>query len=142
MRPAALTFKSYAEVIGPFPQDDPAGFLRWLSEQLSCPLPDDRWGTFRRRYASLEALLCDVERVYADLGLEIVTSTGTRAGPASWRATAATVALATEAFFTGIRDAWGIERGTALVFVMPEDTRVAMARTAALRHALPGLGGG
>ena len=39
LRPAALTFKSYVETIGPFPQDDPAGFLAWLSDQLSIPLP-------------------------------------------------------------------------------------------------------
>jgi hypothetical protein len=132
LRPAALTFKSYGEVIGPFPEDDPAGFHRWLSDQLSCPLPSDRWDALRsgRRYTSLEALLCDVERIYADLGLEIVTSTGTSGRSSIVVRDEATIALATEAFFTGIRDVWGVERGTALIFVMPEDTRIAMARTA------------
>jgi hypothetical protein len=130
LRPAALTFKGYAERIGPFPQDDPAGFLRWLSEQLSIPLPDDRWPAFRRRYSGLEALLLDIERIYADLGLEIVTSTGTSGRASMVVRDAATIELAVNAFFTGIRQVWGIQRGTALVFVMPRDTRVAMARTA------------
>ena len=132
LRPAALTFKSYAEVIGPFPQDNPAGFHRWLSDQLSCSLPGERWDAARRgrRYASLEALLCDLERGYSDLGLEIVTSTGTSGRASIVVRDAATIALATQAFFSGIRDVWGVERGTALIFVMPEDTRIAMARTA------------
>jgi hypothetical protein len=130
LRPAALTFKSYTDVIGPFPQDDPVGFLRWLNDQLSCPLPEDRRGSLRRRYPSLEALLCAVERLYTDMGLEIVTSTGTSGRASIVARDQATVALATEAFFTGIRQAWDIQRGTALIFMMPEDTRVAMARTA------------
>jgi len=130
LRPAALTFKSYIDHIGPFPQDDPPGFMCWLSDQLSIPLPRERWSAFRRRYRTLEALLRDVERIYADLGLEIVTSTGT-SGQASFVArNAATVELAIHAFFTGIRRSWGVERGAALVFVMPQDTRVAMARVA------------
>jgi hypothetical protein len=131
LRPASLTFKSYADRIGPFPQDDPTGFLAWLGEQLSLPLPDDRWPALRRRYGSLEALLRDIERIYADLGLEIVTSTGTSGWPSMVVRDAATIELAVNAFFSGIRQVWGVGRGTALVFVMPADTRVAMARTAA-----------
>jgi len=132
LRPAGLTFKSYIEHIGPFPQHDPLGFLRWLNDQLSILLPRDRWRAFRRRYSTLEALLCDVERIYADLGLEIVTSTGTSGRASIVARTAATVELAVQAFFTGIHRSWGVERGTALVFVMPQDTRVAMARVARL----------
>jgi hypothetical protein len=130
LRPAALTFKSYIEFIGPFPQDDPPGFLRWLSDQLSIALPPERRSGFRRRYRTLEALLCDIERIYADLGLEIVTSTGTSGRASFVVRNADTIALAVHAFFTGIHRAWGVERGTALVFVMPQDTRVAMARSA------------
>lgn len=132
LRPAALTFKSYVERIGPFPQDHPLDFVQWLDEQLSIPLPRQRWRLFRKRYGALEELLCAIERIYADLGLEIVTSTGT-SGRASFVArNAATVELSVHAFFTAIRRAWGIERGTALVFAMPQNTRVAMARTARL----------
>ncbi len=130
LRPAALTFKSYIERVGPFPQDDPSGFVHWLSEQLSIPLPRERWSAFRRRYRTLEALLCDIERVYADLGLEIVTSTGTSGRASIIVRDAVTVELSVHAFFTAIRHSWGIQRGHALVFVMPQETRVAMARTA------------
>jgi hypothetical protein len=132
LRPAALAFKSYIELIGPFPQDDPQGFLRWLSDQLSVSLPRDRWPAFRRRYRTLEALLCDVERSYADSGLEIVTSSGTSGRASIVARNAATVGLAVHAFFTGIRRAWGISHSTAMIFVMPENTRVAMARVARL----------
>ncbi len=130
LRPAALTFKSYIEHMGPFPQHDPPGFLHWLCDQLSIPLSPSRWPAFRRRYSMLEALLCDVERIYADLGLEIVTSTGTSGRASIVARTATTVELAVQAFFTGIHRSWSVERGTALVFVMPKDTRVAMARVA------------
>jgi hypothetical protein len=130
LRLAALTFKSYIEHIGPFPQDDPPGFLRWLTDQLSISLPRDRWPAFRRRYRTLEALLCDIERIYADLGLEIVTSTGTSGRASIVARNAVTVELAVRAFFTGIHHSWGVARGTALIFVMPQDTRVAMARSA------------
>ncbi len=132
LRPAALAFKSYIEHIGPFPQDDPQGFLRWLGDQLSVSLPRDRWPAFRRRYRTLEALLCDVERIYADLGLEIVTSSGTSGRASIVARNAATVGLAVDAFFAGIHRAWGISHGTAMIFVMPENTRVAMARSARL----------
>lgn len=130
LRPAALTFKGYVETLGPFPQDNPSGFLAWLSEQLSIPLPKDRWARFRRRYFDLEGLLSAIERIYADLGLEIVTSSGTSGRASMVVRNATTIELAVDAFFTAIRRSWGIQRGTALVFVMPANTRVAMARTA------------
>jgi hypothetical protein len=130
LRPAALTFKSYSDLIGPFPQDDPAGFLAWLRDQISLPLPAGREHAFRRRYGSLEALLCDVERAYADMGLEIVTSTGTSGRASIVPRNRTTVEVAVQAYFTGIRELWGVGRGTALVFMMPQDTRVAMARSA------------
>jgi hypothetical protein len=130
LRPAALTFKSYGDLIGPFPQDYPAGFLAWLQDQISLPLPEGRRAAFRRRYGSLEALLCDIERVYADLGLEIVTSSGTSGRASIVPRSGATVEVAVQAFYTGIRELWGVGRGTALVFMMPENTRVAMARSA------------
>lgn len=130
LRMAALTFKSYIEHIGPFPQTEPLGFLRWLSDQLSIPLSHDRWPAFRRQYSTLEALLCDVERIYADLGLEIVTSTGTSGRASIVTRNTATVELAVQAFFTGIQHSWGVQRGAALVFMMPRETRIAMARSA------------
>lgn len=130
LRPAALTFKSYIERVGPFPHDDPQGLLRWLSDQLSIPLPPERWPALRRRYRTLEGLLSDIERVYADLGLEIVTSTGTSGRASLIVRDAATVELSVHAFFTAIHRSWNVGRGTTLVFAMPRQTRVAMARTA------------
>jgi hypothetical protein len=130
LRPAAVTFKSYIDQVGPFPQDAPADFVRWLSDQLSIQLPRERWTALRSRYQTLEALLCDIERIHAELGLEIVTSSGTSGRASIIVRDAATVELSVRAFFTAIRRSWGIERGTPLVFVMPKETRVAMARTA------------
>jgi hypothetical protein len=130
LRPASLTFKSYLETIGPFPQDDPRAFLAWLSDQLSISLPVDRGRTLPRRYVTMEGLLADLERVYADLGLEMVTSSGTSGVASVVARDAATTDLAVRSFFTGIRRAWGVDRGAAMVFVMPARTRVAMARSA------------
>lgn len=136
LRPAALTFKSYSDLIGPFPQDDPLAFLRWLSQQISAPLSPERWPAFRRRYPSLETLLRDIERIYTDIGLQIVTSTGTSGRASIVARDGPTIALAIDAFFGEIGRAWGVTRGTGLVFMMPAQTRVAMARTAVLgtRH--------
>lgn len=132
LRPSALTFKSYSELMGPFPQDQPVRFLSWLNCQLSIPLPEERWSRLKPRYRNLEALLQAVEQLYADLGLEIVTSSGTSGRASFVVRDGLTVHLAVNAFFSGIARAWGIQRGTALIFMMPAETRVAMARTARL----------
>jgi hypothetical protein len=132
LRPSALTFKSYAELMGPFPQEQPLRFLSWLNHQLSIPLPEERWSRLRPRYRNLEGLLQAVEQLYADLGIEIVTSSGTSGRASFVVRNGLTVQLAISAFFSGIAQAWDIRRGTALVFMMPAETRVAMARTARL----------
>lgn len=132
LRPAALTFKSYVDLIGPFPQDDPLAFLNWLREQLSIPLVSEPGPALCPRYPSLEALLCDIERLHADIGLQIVTSTGTSGRASIVARDGATIALAIDAFFGEIGRAWGVTRGAGLVFMMPAETRVAMARTAVL----------
>ena len=133
LRVSAITFKGYIERLGTsFPQDQPQRFLEWLAGQLSIALPLDRAAALRPRYASLGSLLDAIESLYADLGLEIVTSSGTsgkftilvRDGP--------TLQTATDAYFTGIERAWGINAEHILVMVMPEQTRVAMAHIAHL----------
>lgn len=129
LRPAAVTFKSYVETIGPFPQENPRAFLAWLRDQLSISLPD-RADRMRRRYLTLEGLLRDTERLFSDVGLEIVTSSGTSGIASVVPRDATTVGLAVRSFFAGIHRAWGVGRGSAMVFVMPENTRVAMARSA------------
>jgi hypothetical protein len=130
LRPSALTFKSYVESLGYFPQDNSALFLAWLNDQLSIPLPPERQSQLRRHYPTLEALLQAVESLYADLGIEIVTSTGTSGVTSFVARDGPTVDLAVNSFFTHIRHCWGIQRGMAMVFMMPSQTRVAMARVA------------
>lgn len=136
LRPASLTFKGYVDWVGSFPQDRPQEFLTWLSDQVSLPLPENGRARLRPRYRSLEALLQAIEHLYAPLGLEIVTSSGTSGVASIVPRNAATVDIAVRSFFLGIAQAWGIARGTALIFVMPKNTRVAMARSARIgtRH--------
>ena len=131
LRPASLTFKSYVDVTGPFPQDSPSVFVDWLRDHLSIPLPL-RHGALSRRYRTFEALLGAIEAAFADQGLEIVTSSSTSGRASVVVRDGSTLQLAVESFFTGITRAWGITPGTAMIFVMPEQTRVAMARTAVL----------
>ena len=132
LRPAALTFKEYIERMGPFPQDHPSEFLAWLQDQVSIALPNLPEGALKNHYPSLEALLRAIERLYVGLGIEIVTSSGTSGLASFVLRDRPTVELAVSAFFTGIQRSWKIVRGMALIFMMPRETRVAMARVARL----------
>ena len=140
LRPAALTFKEYIERIGPFPQDHPVEFLTWLQDQVSIQLPGTHRASLHRRYASLDALLQAIETSYFDLGLEIVTSSGTSGLASFVLRDRPTVELAVRSFFTGIQRSWQIQRGLALIFMMPRQTRVAMARVARLGTRTLGWG--
>ena len=133
LRVSAITFKGYIEQLGTsFPQNQPRRFLEWLAGQLSLALPLDRADVLRPRYATLEGLLSAIEALYADRGLEVVTSSGTSGRFTILVRDAVAVRTATEAYFTAIRHAWGITREHALVFAVPEQTRVAMAHIAHL----------
>jgi hypothetical protein len=133
LRVSAITFKGYIERLGtPFPQDQPQRFLEWLADQLSIEIPLDRATTLRSRYGRLESLLNAIETLYADLGLEIVTSSGTSGKFTILVRDESTLQTATDAYFTGIERAWGINAEHVLVMVMPEETRVAMAHIAHL----------
>ena len=131
LRPTAQTFKSYIEVLGtPFPHDRPRAFLEWLADQLSLELPRERFSRFRPRYRSLEAFLRAIEREYSDLGLEVLTSSGT-SGRASvivrdGAATDATV----ESFYLCFQRYLGMKADHRAIFLMPRRTRIAMARMA------------
>ncbi|MFH0917059.1 MAG: hypothetical protein V1912_11535 [bacterium] len=131
LRPTSQTFKSYIDVLGtPFPQDDPGGFLEWLTAQLSVGLPHDRVARFNSRYQSLEALLRAIERVHSDLGLELLTSSGT-----SGRATIIvrdqrSTDLTVESFYQAFQRYLGMKADHRAVFMMPSRTRIAMARMA------------
>ncbi len=135
LRPTAQAFKSYIDLLGPFPQDQPAAFLAWLADQLSIELPRERFASFRSRYRSLEALLADLERIYADLGLEVLTSSGT-----SGRATIMVrdqdgLAGTTESFYLCFQRYFGMQADHCAIFFMPQQTRIAMARMAAFSVA-------
>ena len=131
LRASALTFKSYTEQLGtPFPQDEPLRFLSWLRDHLSIELPEDRFSRLRPRYPTLESLFRDVEHCFSDLGLEVVTSSGTSGKASIMIRDASSVRRATEAYFTAIDHYWGFSPRHNLVFVMPFETRVAMARIA------------
>lgn len=88
LRPTSQTFKSYIDLLGtPFPQDRPLEFLglvggsalhRTTARALQPLSPAD---------GSLEALLRAIEAIFADLGLEILTSSGPLGEPPSWCAT-------------------------------------------------------
>ena len=133
LRVSSITFKGYIEELGtPFPQDRPGRLLQWLAEQLSLEFPLDRAAHMRPRYPSLEALLAAIETAYADLGLEIVTSSGTSGRFTVMVRDKATLKVAMEAYYTAIAHAWRISPQHDMVFVMPEHTRVAMAHIAHL----------
>lgn len=129
LRPTALTFKSYIDLLGtPFPQDVPLAFLGWVSEQLSIPLPRERFARFRTRYSSLEALLADFERIYANLGLEVSTSSGTSGRSTILVHSPNSMDRATESFYLCFKRYLRMEFDHQAIFIMPRRTRVTMAR--------------
>jgi hypothetical protein len=131
LRPTSQTFKSYIDALGtPFPQDEPRGFVTWLADQLSVELPADHLDRFRSSYRSLETLLRAIEQAFSDLGLELLTSSGT-SGRATiivrdQRATDLTV----ESFYLAFQRHLGMKADHRAVFMMPGRTRIAMARMA------------
>lgn len=133
LRVSAITFKSYVEQLGtPFPQDHPRRVVAWLADQLSLKLPQDPALALRPRYASFEALLSAIEALYADLRLEIVTSSGTSGVFTIMVRDRESAETATRAYFTAIAHSWNIGPRHDMVFVMPERTRVAMGRIASI----------
>lgn len=136
LRPTAQTFKSYVDLLGtPFAQDRPQAFLAWLADQLSIELPAERFARFRPRYRSLEALLADFERIYADLGLEALTSSGTSGRSTIMLRDQETLDKTTESFYLCFQRYFGMQAGHRAIFFMPQKTRIAMARMAAFSVA-------
>lgn len=140
LRPTAQTFKSYIDVLGTlFPQDQPRAFLEWLADQLSVELPRERFDRVRSRYRSLEALLCDLEQIFSDLRLQVSTSSGTSGRATIMLHDEAGLECRTESFYLAFQrylTRGGFERA---IFVMPQQTRIAMARMAAVSVRRLGL---
>jgi hypothetical protein len=131
LRPTAQTFKSYIEILGtPFPQDHPQDFLRWLADQLSVQLPPERFARFRTRYRSLEALLLEIERVFADYQLEVSTSSGTSGRSTIMVRDQAGIDKTVESFYLSFQRFLGMQADHRAIFIMPRETRIAMVRMA------------
>jgi len=131
LRPTAQTFKSYIDVLGtPFPQDNPRAFLSWLADQLSIEIPRQRFDQFRGRYGSQEALLSDFERVYADFGLEISTSSGTSGRSTIMVRDQDGINKTVESFYLAFQRYFEMQADHRAVFIMPQKARIAMVRMA------------
>lgn len=131
LRPTAATFKSYLDVLGTaFPQDDPSGFLEWLEVQVSIPLELERRRAFEKRYGSLEALFRAIEREFADVGLQILTSSGTSGRATIMVRDGLATELTVDAFYQAFQRFFGMKADHVAVFMMPRRTRIAMARMA------------
>ncbi len=131
LRPTAQTFKSYIDLLGtPFPQDRPLAFLDWLAAHLSIELPQARFSQFRPTYGSLEALLRAIEVIFADLGLEILTSSGTSGRATILVRNQQALARTTESFYLSFQRYFAMQADHRAIFIMPRQTRIAMARMA------------
>jgi hypothetical protein len=140
LRPTAQTFKSYIDVLGtPFPQDRPAEFLAWLDDQLSVDLAPGRRNGFRSHYRSLEALLRDVEGAWADLGFQVLTSSGTSGRSTILVRDGEATERTVESFYLSFCRYLGVEGIQRAIFVMPSRTRIAMAQMAAFSVSRLGL---
>jgi hypothetical protein len=140
LRTTAQTFKSYIDLLGtPFPQDRPRAFIEWLSDQISIDLPQDSFALFRARYGSLEELLQDIERVYAEFGFEILTSSGTSGRSTIMVRDQASTDSTVESFYQAFQRYLGVRQVQRAIFVMPRQTRIAMARMASFSVKRLGL---
>lgn len=140
LRPTAQTFKSYIDVLGtPFAQDRPREFVEWLADQLSIDLPRERVSRFRRRYRSLESLLREIESVYSDLGLEISTSSGTSGHSTILARDQDGMDKTVESFYLCFQRHLGMKADHRAIFIMPRQTRIAMARMASFSVQRVGL---
>lgn len=140
LRPTSQTFKSYIDILGtPFPQDKPKAFAEWVVEQLSLQLPADKLNQFKSSYTSLEALLKDLERIYQEFGLDILTSSGTSGRASIVVRDREAVDLTVESFYLCFQRYMGMRADHRAIFIMPRDTRIAMVRMASFSFRRVGL---
>ncbi len=140
LRQTAQTFKSYIDLLGtPFPQDKPVEFITWLADQLSIRLPTGRFSQFRPRYRTLEALLSDLERIYADFGLEVITSSGTSGRATIMVRDQQAIERTVDSFYQSFQRYLQMQADHRAIFIMPPVTRIAMARMASFSVNRVGL---
>lgn len=140
LRPTAQTFKGYIDLLGtPFPQDCPQEFCEWLCDQLSPPFPRQRKTDLKRRYPSLEALLSDLERLFAEWGWEVLTSSGTSGRASILVRDAKAVQRTVERFYLCFQRYFGLQLDHRAIFIMPRQSRIAMARMVAFSARQMGL---
>jgi hypothetical protein len=131
LRPTAQVFKSYIDILGtPFPEDQPLAFLDWLSDNVSIQLPTERFSRFKSHYSNLEAFLLDIERIFEDWGFEIGTSSGTSGRATIMLRDRQSADAAVTAYKMAVYRLWGTKDDHQIVFVMPQETRIVMARVA------------
>lgn len=139
LRPTAQTFKSYIDILGtPFPQDKPEEFMRWLINQLSIQLPGKPLTQLKNRYKSLESLLSDIELLYRDFGLEVITSSGTSGRSTIMVRDKKGIDKTVESFYLSFQRYFEMQADHRAIFIMPRSTRIAMARMASF--SVSGIG--
>ena len=140
LRPTAQTFKSYIDILGtPFPNEFPRPFLEWLADQLSIELPRERFDLFNARYPNLESFLHDIESIYRDFGLEILTSSGTSGRSTILVRDQDAIQKTVESFYNSFRRYFGMQVDHRVIFIMPRQTRIAMARMAGFSLSQMGI---
>lgn len=140
LRPTAQTFKSYIELLGTaFPQDQPQDFLDWLADQLSLELPRHLFDRFRPRYSSLEALLQAIETIFADFKFELSTSSGTSGRSTIMVRDQDSINKTVESFYLAFQRYFGMRAEHRAIFIMPQHSRIAMARMASFSVRRVGL---
>jgi len=129
LRPTSQVFKSYIDLLGtPFPQDKTEAFIDWLADQVSLHLPVERAKKLHSRYPSMEAILQAVEALYADYGFEFSTSSGTSGRASIMLRDKTSMDRTVESFYLSYKRYFGMQVDHRAVFVMPAQTRIAMAR--------------
>lgn len=128
LRPTAHVFKSYVDVLEtPFPEHNPRAFLEWMSRNLSIEFPDHKIKAFKPRYPSLESFLVDIERIFANLGFVIGTSSGTSGKATIMVRDSKAAQKAIDAYKLAVYRMWGTKDDHQIIFIMPEQTRIVMA---------------
>ena len=138
LQPVGETFASYAQALGtPLAEEKPGPFVEWLADTLSIDIARDRAAKLKPRYESLAALLSAVEQVYSDLGLEIMTSSGTSGRPGIIVRSQDGLGQMAESFYLSFQRHLKLQADHRAVLMLPRQTRMAMARMAqvCVKHA-------